>query len=703
MHTPSSHALRVRLPLSLLLLVPATNVLAQHAPSPTPSSHDSEEPVLLHPVVVTAPRSEHPFVVELDAKAPTQPMPAQDGADFLKAVPGFSVIRKGGTDGDPVFRGMAGSRLVVALDGQCVLGGCGNRMDPPTAYVFPAAYDKVTILKGPQTVLHGPGNSAGVVLFESERERLAEAGVSGHLTSTIGSFGRFDFAADATAGTPDFFTRLAATRTEAGDYEDGAGNRVHARHLRWSVNAAAGWTPNEDTRLEISAARSDGEAAYADRMMDGVVFDRENFAIDFRRDAISPLVTHTSLEFGYNYVDHVMDNYSLRAFAPSMMMPNPSVSNPDRRTVGGRATVGLALSSGLTGTIGLDLQRNDHAVRGSNNQNAMPYEVRPRVADARFDQLGLYGEWTLALSDASSLVGGIRIDHWAARDSRASVAVSMMTSMPNPTANAKRDDDLLSGFVRFETRLGRTGAKLHAGLGHTERFLDYWELIKNESPTSLSAFDTAPEKTTQFDLGVSHRFGALHVSLSAFANRIDDFALVQNGFVKPSGMMGTRTAVVTRSIEASTWGAELSADWTIAEHWRLDTSLAYVRGENETDDRPLAQIPPLESRLGVTYSQRVWSAGALVRLVGSQDRVAVGQGNIVGQDIGPSDGFAVFSINASWRVQRALRLTAGVDNLFDELYAEHVSRAGGMLAGYPQTTRVNEPGRTLWARLDVAF
>ena len=77
-------------------------------------------------------------------------MPAHDGADYLKTIPGFSVIRKGGTDGDPVFRGMAGSRLNILLDGEQILGGCGNRMDPPTAYVFPESYDKITVLKGPQ-------------------------------------------------------------------------------------------------------------------------------------------------------------------------------------------------------------------------------------------------------------------------------------------------------------------------------------------------------------------------------------------------------------------------------------------------------------------------------------------------------------------------------------------------------------------------
>ena len=116
-----------------------------------------------------------PLAVETDPRAPRQPVPAHDGADYLKTIPGFSVVRKGGTDGDPVLRGMAGSRVGILLDGQQILGGCGGRMDPPTAYVFPSAYDRITVLKGPQSVLWAAGTSAGVVLFERDIRRVDAA------------------------------------------------------------------------------------------------------------------------------------------------------------------------------------------------------------------------------------------------------------------------------------------------------------------------------------------------------------------------------------------------------------------------------------------------------------------------------------------------------------------------------------------------
>ncbi|MDR2678912.1 MAG: hypothetical protein LBB51_05680, partial [Zoogloeaceae bacterium] len=100
-----------------------------HGATPVKNSVDEDE-VELEPLVITAPFMNTPLEVRFDPKAPQQPLPANDGASFLKTIPGMSVIRKGGTDGDPVFRGMAASRLNILFDGEQILGGCGGRMDP---------------------------------------------------------------------------------------------------------------------------------------------------------------------------------------------------------------------------------------------------------------------------------------------------------------------------------------------------------------------------------------------------------------------------------------------------------------------------------------------------------------------------------------------------------------------------------------------
>ena len=205
-------------------------------------------------VVVTAARMHAPLLVTTDPRAPRQPLPAHDGADFLKTIPGFSVIRKGGTDGDPVFRGMAASRVNILLDGEQVLGGCGMRMDPPTAYVFPEAYDRIVVVKGPQTVLHGPGNSAASVSFERDVQRFDQRGYTARASALGASAGRTDLVGDLRFGGPAGYGQLTGTRADADDYEDGHGERVHSAYNRWSASGAVGWTPDGRHRARTDAA-----------------------------------------------------------------------------------------------------------------------------------------------------------------------------------------------------------------------------------------------------------------------------------------------------------------------------------------------------------------------------------------------------------------------------------------------------------------
>ncbi|HWL61343.1 MAG TPA: TonB-dependent copper receptor [Steroidobacteraceae bacterium] len=656
------------------------------------------EDAMLQEVVVTAARMRAPLKVVTDPHRPRQPLPAHDGADYLKTVPGFSSIRKGGTSGDPLFRGMAASRVNILIDGEELLGGCGARMDPPTAYIFPEAFDRIVVVKGPQSVLDGPGNSAATVRFESQPPTFETRRWQVQGSALAATAGRTDLVGDIAFGNPSVYARINATRATADDYADGHGNDVHAAYERWSTRATLGWRPTTATLIEMGASTSDGEAAYADRLMDGAKFARRGVSLRGTHAFDGEVLHELEVQAYHNDIDHVMDNYSLRDFMPSAMMSAPSASNPDRRTSGARVALELAGPAGLLATVGLDHQQNRHRSRSTMDEVAMPYEAMDRTPDARFQNTGWFGEASLPVGDATRLVAGLRADRWRAEDQRISVSAGMMGTMPNPTAGLVREKTLLGGFSRIEHALSTAGTTLYAGIGHVERFPDYWELIGTgrESATSTSAFQTRPERTTQLDAGVVHDTGALALSLSAFANRIDDYILIQSDYMK-----GMRMASVSRSVDASTLGAEADAAWQMNENLQLTGTLAWTRGHNRTDGGPLAQMPPLEARVGAELSHGRWHGGLLVRHAARQDRVAVGAGNVVGQDIGPSASFTVLSLNAAVQLPHGMLLSAGIDNLLDRNYAEHLSRGGAMLAGYTQSTRVNEPGRTLWMKLGV--
>ncbi|MEK9712220.1 MAG: TonB-dependent copper receptor [Thalassolituus sp.] len=645
----------------------------------------------LDDVVITAPATDSVLTVTTDPKAPRQPIPAHDGADLLKNIPGFSVIRKGGTDGDPVLRGMAGSRLGILLDGETILGGCGNRMDPPTAYVFPQAYDQVTVLKGPQSVMHGSGNSAGTVLFEKAKPDFSENSLQGDVSALMGSADRNDQMAHLLGGNDSGYLDLNATRSDANNYEDGDGNEVHSAYTRWSTNAALGWTPDRQITIEVSGALSDGEARYADRAMDGVKFDRSNAALRAEKEFTEGSLSSIEGRVYRNYVDHVMDNFSLRTNTGVK-----GISNPDRETIG--ATLASTWQAGSYTEIrtGLDHQRNNHRVRSANNM--MNPALNPsiegvtRVDDMRFNTNGVYIEADILGEDTSGIYTGLRVNRDKAEDLRL-----------NKTTTGETDvNTLTTAFLRYELQIDK-GHRTYIGVGHAERAADYWERTKNPAAMNMmmtgaaSTFLLDTEKTTQLDTGLLFNHHRISGSVSAFYAQHRDYILIEQ---LPEVSTYAATA---RNIRATTYGGEAEARYDVSTHWQTNAAVSWVHGQNDTDNTALSQIAPPELRLGANYIANNWSAGALWRLVDDQTRADPGTGNIVGQDLGETAGFNVVSLNASWTPTEKLKVSTGIDNLFDVTYAEHISRSGANITGYEVTDRVNEPGRTFWLQAQAAF
>tara|TARA_R110000868_G_scaffold29057_5_gene108197 strand:+ start:5062 stop:7164 length:2103 start_codon:yes stop_codon:yes gene_type:complete len=679
-------------------------VAQAHAAQTTASS------VLPLPLMVVTGVAQHsPVMVVTDPKQPRQPVPAADGADFLKTIPGFNTIPNGGANADPLFRGMFGSRLNILSDGGVLLGACPNRMDAPTSYLSPENFDRLTVIKGPQSVLWGPGASAATILFERDTPRFATLGGRVDGSVLAGSNGRFDRRLDATAGGSQGYVRVLGNSAQADDYEDGNGDSVPSRWQKWNSDVLLGWTPNDDTLIELSAGRGDGEARYAGRGMDGSQFLRENLGLRVRLENLGEVFRGIEGQVYYNYADHVMDNFSLRSPNPQdvmAMMRNPMASNVDRRTLGGRL-VGTWTWQAVELKAGVDAQRNEHRKRASTFMMGRytDYDQFNWDKDAEFHNYGLFGELTWQVSERERWVTGARLDRASVKDYRQTLGSQMNgTLRANPTADETRSDTLPSGFVRYEQDLQNLPATWYAGLGHTQRFPDYWELF-SASPGPIGFVqpmeNLEPEKTTQLDIGINYRRAKLEAWASVYAGQVRDYISFSYG----PGMMVGHVRSQASNIDARIMGGELGMSYRLDSNWKADASLAYAWAKNSSDDRPLGQTPPLEARFALAYERSDWSAGALWRVVAAQNRVDEGKGNVVGKDFDTSSGFAVFSLNTAYRLTPEVKLSAGVDNLFDKAYSEHLNLAGnagfGFAADDPQA--FNEPGRTLWTKVDFSF
>ncbi|KWI69705.1 TonB-dependent copper receptor [Burkholderia ubonensis] len=692
-----------RLPLMLKLTMPALAASAMTAACAATGAARAEgagpavqagAADLLPPVEVVASPLRTPLVVVTNPKTPRQPLPASDGADYLKTIPGFASIRSGGTNGDAVLRGMFGSRLNILANGMPTLGACPGRMDAPTSYIAPESYDKLTVVKGPQTVLYGPGASAGTVLFERTTRRFDKPGMRFDGSLVGGSFGRNDQNIDVTAGTPDVYGRVTANHAHSDDYKDGNGRTVPSQWDKWNADAALGWTPDDHTRVELTAGGGDGYARYAGRGMDGAHFRRETFGLSFDKQHIGDVLDRVEARVYYNEADHVMDNYTLRQPDPTSSMPMRMASEVRRRTLGARAAATFRFGDDFKLVAGVDAQSNRLDSRSAmGRQN---YADKPWSAQTTMWNAGAFGELTWYASDASRVIGGARVDYASARDKRPTTGGMM--GKPNPTFDDDRSRVLPSGFIRYERDLTALPLTWYAGIGHAERFPDYWELFsaKRGPAGAVNAFSAVkPEKTTQLDIGAQYRSERLDAWVSAYAGYVQDFIL----FNYAAGMMGSTTQAT--NVNAQIMGGEAGVAWRPVAPLRVETSLAYAWGRNVATGDPLPQMPPLEARFGVEYTRGAWSAGGLWRVVASQHRYALNEGNVVGKDFGPSAGFGVLSLHAQYNVSKTVQVSVGVDNVLNKAYTEHLNLAGNAGFGYAANTPVTEPGRTAWVRVSA--
>lgn len=652
-----------------LLILPIALAVSQAwaETNPTP-----EETVTLSPVTVTGTQQQKANRVTFNPKAALQPLPAGDGADLLQSVPNMSIIRKGGSSGDPLFRGLGGSRLSVNADDQFIYGGCGMRMDPPTAYIHPNSFDKVVVTKGPQTVTQGMGLVSGSVQFIRKDPDFTEKPYNINATLTAGSNDRLDGSLEAEFGGKYGYVRSNISHNEADDYKDGDGNRIHSNFKRDSQMLQLGITPTENTTIAGTYERSRAKVAYADRMMDGSKFDRDAWNIRFTQRNLTPWFSELELRYGKSEIDHVMDTYSLRTiYSAGKQIKN--ANNPKRNTNTGRLKATFDWDK-LNLQTGLDYLDDVHVARHERGGDG--YSHKPYMPNQSFKQWGIFTEASWQQTDNQRWVAGLRHDQVKAHYDTARVT--------DPVLKHQKFN-LNSGFLRWE-RNTDNGLKYYAGFGIAERAPDYWERLRSENKAIRA------EQNRQIDAGVIWKRPNLHASVSVFGSNIKDFIMMER-----QGMNFN-----VRNINASRFGGEAEVKWTFAPNWEVGTSLAYTHGKNRTDGKPLAQTPPLEWNNTLAFDNGKFSAGALWRVVAKQNRYSKGQGNIVGQDIGASSGFGVLSLNAGWKFSKYATLQGGVDNVFNKTYAEFVSRGGDPSAG-TQTMRVNEPGRTAWLRLQAKF
>ncbi len=634
-------------------------------------------------------------------------VPLGDGGDLLRGVAGVSVGRMGGHGQEPRIRGLGEGSLNVQVDGAFVHGGCPNRMDPPSSFATPNAFDEVTVIKGVQSLRFGPGGTAGTVLFERNVPVFAEStDWRAEITSAYGSWHRDpELGVDASLGAGRFFLRAQGGARAFDSYEDGNGDTVRSAFESRHANLMFGYGQAETGQVEIGieAVRTD-DALFAGAGMDSPEDVADTFRLKLRRSERWLGLVDLRADLYLNTVDHLMDNYSLRPLTAPMAMRVPSTSD----TFGGRASAERRVSAGLDLSMGLEYQENarDALRYAGPNPDSVAMLQSVMWPDATLGQGGIFLEGVQALGTRSRLVVGGRWDWFTAGANNADVKPAGMNRSPNQLYEyyygLQADDwsaSEWSGLVRFE-RFVRPQLTFFSGLSRSARAADTTERYlgsNNMNPAKrwIGNPQILPAKHHQLDLGLSSQSRTATWSVTGFLDQVDDFILRDRAHGQEE-ILQNDNATIYRNVEARLIGLEADGSYRLGNRCQIAGVASWVRGDNRTDDRPLAQIPPLEGWLQLDYDAQRWSTMGLIRWAAAQDRVDDSPLTGSGQDYGETPGYAVLDLAGQYRILESLSVFAGVDNVFDRTYANHLNRANLF---DPDPVRINEPGTTVWIRL----
>lgn len=636
--------------------------------------------------------------------------PARDLGEALQDVPGLNFVRKGAIANDIVLRGLQRDNLNVFLDGVRLYGGCPSRMDPPSFHFDFSEVDSVDIIKGPYD-LRNPGSLGGMINAVS---KAPKAGPGTRINLSYGSFNYLDASATASYGgqTLDGLLGYAYKTSdvpEAGNgkrltdiYPDTSANRYRPE----AVDSKAYETNTVWAKAGYKLAKGRSELAYTYQDADHVLYPYLLMDADYDRTHrvnwtttlkdLAPALSRLHLQAWYNQVDHLMDDTLRASSLPSMMVTRPYMMETDAttKTYGAKLNGERPAGPGVF-AAGLDYyRRNWNAV----NTSAMwlAYQPQPMIPDVDIDNVGAFGEYTWPIVKGWTLKGGVRFDYTTA-EARA-LSASRLASLYQPYYASALDAS--PDFTEPTANLQLTwkpsdSLELFAGLASASRTPDPQELFiglqRKAGKNWLGNPGLDATRNNQVDLGAKWSGSRVYASASLFYSRLNDYIYVSDQADPDGPEGGLIRARVYQNIDATMWGGEFGGQLALPQELYLKGTLSYVRGENDDTNQPLAEIPPLTGSLSLRYDNGTWFAEALERFAARQNRVDP----TLNESETPA--WAVTDLKAGYNWQD-WTLIAGVNNLFDRFYTNHLSyQRDPFASGF----KVPEMGRFLY--LNVAW
>jgi len=648
----------------------------------------------LYPVTIVAVRPPDNSNEQVDLDF--QDRMEHDAAAILNQVPAMNSIRKSGNYGfDPVFRGFKYDQLNIVLNGaQSATAACPNRMDPPTSQMAPNMLDRIELLKGPHALRFGTGFGATLNFIPSKLRFTEEPDLYGRISggyesngNLIRSEGQIGFSGQK------YDLSLFAAWSQGDDYRAGNGQTVQADFQRGSFGANLGikLAPNQQLRLSglYNRARdADFPALPMDlRRDDTWMFNaRHDIQIEKAR-----LKSWNTTLFG-SFVDHLMNNL-LKPLDPRMLNAETAATTYN---LGGRTEGNWQITRNRL-YAGADLR-----LEGANGTRTREFLMGPNTGNTFFDnawqngrilKIGLFGEYHLNTDGLQYLFSArLEINHADILDP--SDEFTEVFAEPQGTQfNPSFSLGLKKGF----------GSKITAGLwlGRTQRSGSLTERFINYFPVGQDPFEMLgnpqlkPEVNNQVDLTFSWNTENSGLNVDLFAAYLQNFiSSVIDTSLSPRLPMSPGVRQFINIDPAFKTGFEVNWTQKLGIGLQSQFVVAYTYAQDLERDEPLPEIPPLDLRFTLqgSYLKDRLKPEIAFRQVLQQARISTEFGETA------TPAFSLLDVKVAYAFTEKIRVSAGVNNLLDEDYFEHLNRS---VRG--SNDPIFAPGRNLFVKVNFAF
>jgi len=653
------------LPLPLLLLSLNTTVSAEHISLPTISVDG-----------VTA--EDTPYAL------PLPPLSSSDTGQLVKRLPGANVNNNGPLTSIVQYRGLYGDRVNVLIDGVQISQAGPNRMDAPLSYIPASRVEEVALYRGIAPVHTGIETIGGTVIANSRSFDFSgdeEFQLRGNANAGYTSNGDSYYSGITAAAVNDTHRFQVAGSIDRGDDLEFDGGTIDpSEHERDTIGINYGFQ-KLGHELELDFEHHDtGKTGTPALPMDIISADGENYKIKFGKDLSNG--GKFNARINYQDAEHRMDNYTMRT-PPTMTMgmmtiPMPRYADTDVKSSG----FNFNYQQGAW-NVGFDADQAEHNANMYDPTNTSFY--LENYNNAQRDRYSIFGEWAGNISPTWTSLIGTRLTRVEMDADEVDASMAMMNAnlakLRDDFNNADRDqDDNLIDIMATFTNKVNDHLDIELGLAHKQRAPSYqerylWATMESTSGLAdgnnyVGDVDLDAETAYQLELGLDWHTASAGISPRAFYHRIDDYiqgvASTDATVIAMSTMMGDATPLQYSNVDAELYGLDANWFYSMTRNWQLDGTVSYVRGKRRDTGDNLYRIAPLTARTMLNYIQPTWRLGFEAVTVAGQDDVSDEN------DEQETSGYALFNLLANYQATEALTLSAGVNNILDREYSDHL-------------------------------